>query len=241
MRNVVMSQVAQSAILLAAVALAPASALAQGSESGDKYQLRRLAGHVLYAHGYAAEGFLVLEELGDHALTAGDTAGAIQAYHDAAWIAADAARELDATFDPKTIGVGVDRRPRAAAQEAQRVLGKATAIGGADSPQTGGLQIDRNVEELGIGIEVGRVLYAINRPHLAVMVYEKVGDGAVAIGDNARAERAYREGSWVARDAAITRNMAYDPKQIGIANPNFEAWESIASRLDEKANNAEGG
>ena len=239
MRNPVLSRATKAAVLLAVVVLVPASALGQRSES-DKYQLRRLAGHALYAREYPAEAFFILEELGDHALAGGDTAGAIQAYHDAAWIAGDAAKKADAMFDPKMIGVGVNVSPRRAALEAQRVLGKATAIGGSDSPQMAPLQLDRDPEDTEVGLQVGRVLYAIGRPQLSTLVFEIVGDEALASGDPELAEKAYGEGWFVAHEEYLRRSMAYDPKQIGIAQPNFEGFKAIADRLQEKAAKAGG-
>ncbi len=239
MRKPVLSRVTKAAVLLAVVVLVPASALGQGSES-DKYQLRRLAGHALYAREYPAEAFFILEELGDHALAGGDTAGAIQAYHDAGWIAGDAAKKADAMFDPKIIGVGVNVSPRRAALEAQRVLGKATAIGGSDSPQMAPLQLDRDPEDTEVGLQVGRVLYAIGRPQLSTLVFEIVGDEALASGDPELAEKAYGEGWFVAYEEYLRRSMAYDPKQIGIAQPNFEGFKAIADRLQEKAAKAGG-
>lgn len=75
MRAVVISRTLKSVVLLGAVALVPASALAQAGEEADtpaeNYNLRRLAGHVLYAYDLPAEAFIVLEELGDQALAAG--------------------------------------------------------------------------------------------------------------------------------------------------------------------------
>ncbi len=166
MHNIVLSRFVKAAVVLvAAVALLPASVLGQGAQ-GEKYQLRRLAGHGLYARDYPAEAFFILEELGDNALASGDTAGAIQAYHDAAWIAGQAAKEADAMFDPKTIGVGVDYRPKAAAQEAQRILEKAMAIGGSGTAELAPLTLDRDLEDREVGMEIGRVLYAIERPYL---------------------------------------------------------------------------
>jgi hypothetical protein len=184
MHNIVLSRFVKAAVVLvAAVALLPASVLGQGAQ-GEKYQLRRLAGHGLYARDYPAEAFFILEELGDNALASGDTAGAIQAYHDAAWIAGQAAKEADAMFDPKTIGVGVDYRPKAAAQEAQRILEKAMAIGGSGTAELAPLTLDRDLEDREVGMEIGRVLYAIERPYLSTLVFEIVGDQALASGNN---------------------------------------------------------
>ena len=238
MHNVVLSRITHVALVLVAVALVPTAAL--GQAQGEKYQLRRMAGHGLYARDYPAEAFFILEELGDHALAAGDTAGAIQAYHDAAWIAAEEARKADVTFDPKTIGVGVDYRPRRAATEAQRVLGKATALGGSDSPQMAPLKLDRDLEDRDVGMEIGRVLYAIDRPHLSVLVFELVGDQALASGDNDLAERAYREGWFVAHEEFLRRNLTFNPGQVGHAQRTYEGFEAIASRLKEKADKAGG-
>ena len=237
MHNVVLSRITHAALVLVVVAVVPTAAL--GQAQGQKYQLRRMAGHGLYARDYAAEAFFILEELGDHTLAAGDTAGAIQAYHDAAWIAGDAARQADATFDPKTIGVGVDYRPRRAAAEAQRVLEKAIAIGGSDTPQMAPLTLDRELEDREVGMEIGRVLNAIERPHLAVLVFELVGDQELASGNNDLAERAYREGWFVAREEFLRRNLTFNPGQIGHAQRTYEGFEAIASRLAEKAEKAE--
>ena len=103
-------------------------------------------------------------------------------------------------FDPKTIGVGVDYRPKAAAQEAQRILEKAIAIGGSDTPEMAPLKLDRNLEDREVGMEIGRVLYAIERPYLSTLVFELVGDQALASDNNDLAERAYREGWFVAHE-----------------------------------------
>jgi hypothetical protein len=240
MHNIVLSRFVKAAVVLvAAVALLPVSVLGQETYS-ERYQLRRMAGHGLYARDYPAEAFFILEELGDHSLAAGDTAGAIQAYHDAAWIAGDAARQADATFDPKTIGVGVDYRPRAAAQEAQRVLEKAIAIGGSDSPEMAPLELSRDLEDREVGMEIGRILGAITRPHLAVLVFELVGDNALASGNNDLAERAYREGWFVAHEEFMRRNLTFDPKQVGVAQRTYEGFGQIADRLQEKADKAAG-
>jgi predicted negative regulator of RcsB-dependent stress response len=240
MHNIVLSRFVKAAVVLvAAVALLPVSALGQSTQA-EKYQLRRMAGHGLYARDYPAEAFFILEELGDHALAAGDTAGAIQAYHDAAWIAGDEAKKRDAMFDPKTIGVGVDHRPRAAAEEAQRVLEKAIAIGGSDSPQMAPLELSRDLEDREVGMEIGRILYAITRPHLAILVFELVGDQALASGNNDLAERAYREGWFVAHEEFLRRNLIFDPKQVGVAQRTYEGFNQIADRLQEKADKAAG-
>lgn len=239
MRNLALSRVTGAAVLLAAVALVPASALGQGSES-DRYQLRRLAGHGLYARDYPAEAFVILEELGDHALASGDTAGAIQAYHDAAWIAGDAAKKTDARFDPKMIGVGVNVAPKRAAVEAQRVLGKATAIGGSDSPELAPLRLDRDLEDTEVGLEIGRVLNSIERPYLSTLVFEIVGDEALASQNLELAEKAYSEGWFVAYEEYMRRSLAYDPKLIGIAQRNIEGFKQVADRLQEKAAKAGG-
>jgi hypothetical protein len=237
MHDIVMSRFVRAAVVfVAAVGLLPASVL--GQAQGEKYQLRRLAGHGLYARGYPAEAFFILEELGDHALTAADTAGAIQAYNDAAWIASEAAKEADAMFDPKTIGVGVDHRPRAAAQEAQRVLQKAIAIGGSGTPELAPLKLDRDLEDREVGMEIGRLLSAMERPYLSTLVFEIVGDQALASGNNDLAERAYREGWYVAHEEYMRRALSYDPKQIGIAQRNIEGFQQVAKRLQDKAEKA---
>ena len=199
-----------------------------------------MAGHGLYARDYAAEAFFILEELGDDSLAAGDTAGAIQAYHDAAWIAGQAAKEADAMFDPKTIGVGVDYRPKAAAREAQRILEKAIAIGGSDTAEMAPLVLSRDLEDREVGMEIGRILDALTRPHLAVLVFELVGDNALASGDNDLAERAYREGWFVAHEEFLRRNLTFDPKQVGVAQRTYEGFGQIADRLQEKADKAAG-
>ena len=239
MQHVFVSRLTWVAVLLAGIALVPTTAIGQGMES-DQYQLRRLAGHALFARDYPAEAFFILEELGDNALAAGDTAGAIQAYHDAAWIAGDAAKQMDAMFDPKTIGVGADYKPRRAAREAERVLQKAIALGGSDSPQMAPLRLDRNPEDREVGMEVGRILDAINRPYLSTLVFEIVGDNAMASGNSELAERAYREGWFVANEEYMRRELTYDPKQIGIARPNVEGFQQTAQRLQEKADKAGG-
>jgi hypothetical protein len=238
MHNVVLSRIMHAALVLVALALVPTVAF--GQAQGEKYQLRRMAGHGLYARDYPAEAFFILEELGDHALAAGDTAGAIQAFHDAACIAREAAKQADATFDPKTVGVGVNHRPRRAATESQRVLEKAIAIGGSDTPQMAPLKLDRNLEDREVGMEIGRVLYAIERPHLAVLVFELVGDQALASGNNDLAERAYREGWFVAHEEFLRRNLTFNPGQVGHAQRTYESFEAIALRLEEKADKAGG-
>ncbi len=240
MHNIVLSRFVKAAVVLvAAVALLPVSVLGQDTYD-EKYQLRRMAGHGLYARDYAAEAFFILEELGDHSLAAGDTAGAIQAYHDAAWIAGQAAKEADAMFDPKTIGVGVDYRPKAAAREAQRILEKAIAIGGSDTAEMAPLVLSRDLEDREVGMEIGRILDALTRPHLAVLVFELVGDNALASGDNDLAERAYREGWFVAHEEFLRRNLTFDPKQVGVAQRTYEGFGQIADRLQEKADKAAG-
>jgi hypothetical protein len=240
MHNVVLRRVMCTvAVFVAAAVISPASTFGQASNT-ENYQLRRLAGHGLFARDYPAEAFFILEELGDDALASADTAGAIQAYHDAAWIAGQAALEADAMFDPKTVGVGVDYRPRQAAREAERVLGKAMAIGGSDQPQMAPLQLNRDLEAREVGMEIGRILAAISRPHLAVLVFELVGDQAAASGNNDLAARAYREGWYVAHEEFLRRNVIFDPKQVGVAQRTYEGFEAIAERLDEKANKAAG-
>ncbi|MEE8595759.1 MAG: hypothetical protein V3T25_07805 [Gemmatimonadota bacterium] len=240
MHNIVLSRFVKAAVVLvAAVALLPASVLGQDAQ-GENYQLRRLAGHGLYARDYPAEAFFILEELGDDALAAGDTAGAIKAYNDAAWIADQAAKEADATFDPKTIGVGVDYRPKAAAEEAKRILEKAIAIGGSDTPEMAPLKLDRNLEDREVGMEIGRLLDAMEKPYLATLVFELVGDNALASDNNDLAERAYREGWYVAHEEYMRRELSYDPKQIGIAQRNIEGFKQVAERLQDKADKAGG-
>ena len=240
MHNIVLSRFVKAAVVLvAAVALLPASVLGQDAQ-GENYQLRRLAGHGLYARDYPAEAFFILEELGDDALAAGDTAGAIKAYNDAAWIADQAAKEADAMFDPKTIGVGVDYRPKAAAEEAKRILEKAIAIGGSDTPEMAPLKLDRDLEDREVGMEIGRVLNAIERPYLSTLVFELVGDQALASDNNDLAERAYREGWYVAYEEYMRRKLTYDPKQIGVAQRTYEGFEQVAERLQEKAAKAAG-
>ena len=240
MNNIVLSRFVKAAVVLvAAVVLLPASVIGQDAE-GEHYQLRRLAGHGLYARDYPAEAFVILEELGDDAFAAGDTAGAIKAYNDAAWIAGQAAKEAGATFDPKMIGVGVDHPPKAAAQEAHRVHEKAIAIGGSDTPEMAPLKLDRNLEDREVGMEIGRLLGAMERPYLATLVFELVGDNALASGNNDLAERAYREGWYVAHEEYMRRALSYDPKQIGIAQRNIEGFQQVAERLQEKADKAGG-
>lgn len=240
MHKVVPGRFTLALVVAVAVALVPPTVFGQTSDS-DNYQLRRLAGHGLYARGYPAEAFFILDALGDNALAAGDTAGAVQAYHDAAWIAGEEAKKADAMFDPKMIGVGADRGPKPAAAEAQRALGKATAIGGSDSPRMAPLELNRDPEEGEVGMDVGRVLDAIGEPYLSTLVFEIVGDQALASGNADLAERAYREGWYVAHEEYMRRELSYDPKQIGIAGPNVEGFEQTAARLDEKARKAAGG
>ena len=139
----------RAVLLVAAVVLLPQSVLGQGVDS-HQYQLRQLAGHGLAIRGYSAEALFILEDLGDYSLEAGETAAAIEAYRYAAWIAADAARGANVTFDPRIQGSLDDRASvQTAAAEAERVLNKAVAAGGPESAAVAPLRIDREPGDRG--------------------------------------------------------------------------------------------
>ncbi len=243
MRAVVMRQMMKSVVLLGAVALVPASALAQAGEeaetAADNYELRRLAGHVLYAYDLPAEAFIVLEDLGDQALAAGDASGAIQAYYDAAWIAGEEATELNRKFNPTIVGVGAEQRPKSAREAARRVFTKAKNAGGSDSPQLAALKIDPAMTGYEMRLDAGLVLNAVGQLDFAIMILEKLGDDSLAQGDNAGAGLAYREALYIAHAGDMRRRVTYDPKQIGIAQVG-EGFKNIANRLVDKVREAEG-
>jgi hypothetical protein len=67
-----------------------------------------------------------------------------------------------------------------------------------------------------------------------------VGDQALASGNNDLAERAYREGWFVAHEEFLRRNLTFDPKQVGVAQRTYEGFNQIADRLQEKADKAAG-
>lgn len=237
MRYVFLGGLSKATLLLAAVALLPVPALGQGMDS-DQYQLRRLAGHGLYTRDYPAEAFFILEELGDNALTVGDTAGAIQAYHDAAWIAGQAARGPTSTFNPRVLGYA-NRTPKRAQAEGQRVLEKAVALGGSDTPEMAPLRVDRDLQNRQVGLEIGYILDAINRPQLSTLVFEILGDEALERGDAEFAERAYRAGWGVAHEEYLRLNMNYDVRNH-TSQRDFVPMQETSARLLEKANNASG-
>lgn len=235
MHYVFLGRLSKATLLMATAVLLPVSALAQGADS-DQYQLRRLAGHGLYTRDYAAEAFFILEELGDHALVAGDTAGAIQAYHDAAWIAGQAAEGPTSTFNPRILGYA-SRTPKRATAEGQRVLEKAVALGGSDSPEMAPLKVDRDLKDREVGLEIGYILDAIDRPQLAALVFEILGDEAIERGDTEFGERAYRAGWVVAHEEYLRLQLSYDPR-IPAAQKAFVEMQETSDRLLEKANNA---
>ena len=243
MRAVVISRMMKSVVLLGAVALVPASALAQAGEEAEtpaeNYQLRRLAGHVLYAYDLPTEAFIVLEQLGDQALAAGDPSGAIQAYYDAAWIAGEEATELNRKFNPTIVGVGAEQRPKSAREAARRVFTKAKNAGGSDSPQLAALKTDPAMTGYEVRLEVGLVLNAVGKPDFAIMILEKLGDDSLAQDDNAGAGVAYHEALYIAHEGDMRRRVAYDPKQIGIAQVS-EGFKNVGDRLVGKIKEAEG-
>ena len=227
------SRFSGAVLTVLAVAFLPVSAPAQTADS-DQYQLRKLAGLGLFNRGYPAEGFFILEELGDAALAAGDTAGAIEAYHDAAWIAGDVARTSAAPFTPAVLGYGLGQRGRTAAGEFERVLGKAQALGGSDQAVVTPLRLDRDLNDRAVGLEVARILSALERPLLAVTVYEIIGDDALEEGDAEFAERAYIEGAAVASEVAMERSLSYQPTLM-FSESDFQMISERAQRLEQKA------
>lgn len=233
------AQPAAAQVALTGEAVAFAQAGEEAESPADNYTVRRLAGHVLYAHDLPAEAFVVLEELGDQALAAGDPSGAIQAYYDAAWIAGEEATELDRKFNPTIIGVGADRRPKSAWEATRRVLTKAKNAGGSDSPQLAALNTDRAMTGYEMRLEVGLVLNAVGKPDFAIMILEKLGDDSLAQGDNAGAGVAYHEALYIAHEGDMRRRVAYDPKLIGIAQVS-EGFKNVATRLVGKVKEAEG-
>ncbi len=97
------------------------------------------------------------------------------------------------------------------------------------------LMLDRDLEDREVGMEIGRLLAAMERPYLSTLVFEIVGDNALASGNNDLAERAYQEGWYVAYEEYMRRNLTYDPKQVGVAQRTYEGFEQVAERLQEKA------
>lgn len=237
MRYLFLGGLSKATLLMAAAVLSPVCALAQGMDS-DQYQLRRLAGHGLYTRDYAAEGFFILEELGDNALAVGDTVGAIQAYHDAAWIAGHAAKGPTSTFNPRVLGYA-SRTPKRATAEGQRVLEKAVALGGSDSPEMAPLKVDRDLQNREVGLEIGYILDAISRPQLAALVFEILGDEALERGEAEFGERAYRAGWAVAYEEYLRLNLNYNV-QIPASQKAFVEMQETSARLLEKAKNAGG-
>jgi hypothetical protein len=227
----------RAGLVVAALALLPTTILAQGVESRE-YQLRQLAGQGLQVRGFTAEAFYILETLGDDALLAGDTTGAIESYRHAAWIAADAARGANIAFDPRIPGWRDDRASvQTAAAEAERVLNKAVALGGDGSAAVAPRRIDADPGDWETGIEVGRVLSALGQVEMAVMVYEIVGDEALAAGDAAMAERAFNEGSLLAYEQYLRLSLNWTPRIQG-ARTDFIPMRDTAERLADKAERA---
>jgi hypothetical protein len=237
MRYVFLGGLSKATLLLAAVALLPVPALGQGMDS-DQYQLRRLAGHGLYTRDYPAEAFFILEELGDNALTVGDTAGAIQAYHDAAWIAGQAARGPTDTFNPRVMGYA-SRTPKRATAEGQRVLEKAVALGGSDTPDMAPLTVDRDLQSREVGLEIGYILDAIGRPQLSALVFEILGDEALERGDADFGEKAYRAGWAVAHEEYLRLDLNYNVR-IPASQKEFVEMQETSARLLNKANSVGG-
>jgi hypothetical protein len=228
----------RAALLMAAVILLPLSALGQGVESRE-YQLRQLAGQGLAVRGFTAEAFFILETLGDDALLAGDSVAAIESYRHAAWIAADAARGANIALDPRIPG-WTDQRGavRTAAAEAERVLGKAIAVGGPESAAVAPLRIERNPGDREVGMEVGRVLTALGQPEMSVMVYEIIGDEALAAGDAEFAQRAFNEGSLLAYQEYLRLSLNWTP-QIQGARTDWIPMRDTSERLADKADKAD--
>jgi len=229
----------RAVLLMAAVVLLPKPTLGQGVDS-HQYQLRQLAGHGLAVRGYPAEAFYILDGLGDYSLAAGDTAAAIEAYRYAAWIAADAARGANIALDPRIPG-WVDQRAsvKNAAAEAERVLNKAVAAGGPESAAVAPLRIDLDPGDWEVGMEVGRVLTAIGEPEMSVMVYEIIGDEALAAGDAESAQKAYGEGSLLAYQEYLRLSLTYTP-QIQGSRTDWIPMRDTSERLAEKADKAGG-
>ncbi len=222
-----------TAALVGLPILAPAVANAQ--EHDSNYEMRRVAGHLLYAQSRPVEARVLLEELGDDAIGGGNTAGAAQAYYDAAWIANEEVQRLEAEFDLRMVGVGVQKRPDHAADEALRLARKAEKNAQSISFLPSGLSIDANLSNSQLRLMVGRLLYALGKHDLAVTVLDRLGDDALASGDNASAGQAYYEAAWIATEEAQRRARSYDPKLVGIAQPNTTGFATAALRLLEKA------
>lgn len=237
MRHVFLSQLVRAVLLMATVVLLPQSALGQGVDS-DQYQMRQLASHGLAVRGYLSEAFFILDELGDYSLAAGDTAAAIEAYRHAAWIAADAARGANVSFNPGIRGWVDESEPvRSAAAAAERVLSKAIALGGPESAAVAPLRSDADLEDREVGLEVGRILHALGQPEMAIRMFEIVGDEALAGGDAEFAGRAYREGWLLAYEEYLRLSLQYNP-MIQATRTNFIPMRDAAARLAEKANDA---
>ena len=229
----------RAVLLMAAVVLLPKPTLGQGVDS-HQYQLRQLAGHGLATRGYLAEAFFILEDLGDYSLAAGDTVGAIEAYRYAAWIAADAARGANVDFNPRIQGwVDKSASVKNAAAEAERVLNKAVAVGGPESAAVAPLRIDLDPGDWEVGLEVGRVLSALEQPEMSIMVYEIIGDEALADGDAEFAQKAYQEGSLLAYEEYLRLSLTYTPRIQG-ARTDWIPMRDTSSRLAEKADKAGG-
>ncbi len=219
---------------MATVVLLPQSVLGQGWTATNI----RCASWQVTVRGYLSEAFFILDELGDYSVAAGDTAGAIEAYRHAAWIAAEAARGANVRFNPKILGwADESERVRSAVATAERVLSKAVALGGPESAAVAPLRIDRNLEDWGVGLEVGRILHALGQPETAIRMFEIVGDEALAGGDAELAERAYREGWLLAYEEYLRLSLQYNP-MIQATRTNFIPMRNAAARLAEKAKEA---
>ena len=233
------SSMVRAGLLVIAAALLPSAVFGQVVDT-RAYQLRQLAGQGLAVRGFPAEAFFILESLGDDALMAGDTIGAIESYRHAAWIAADAARGANIAFDPRIPGWRDERaRVQNASDEAERVLGKAVALGGPESAEVSQLRIEREPGDREVGMEVGRVLTALGQTEMAVMVYEIIGDEALAAGDAAFAQKAFNEGSLLAYEEYLRLSFIWTPRIQG-ARTDFIPMRDASERLAEKAANAGG-
>lgn len=222
-----------TAALVGLPILMPIAATAQEHNSG--YEIRRVAGHVLYWQNRASEARVLLEELGNDALAQGNTAGAAQAFYEAAWIANEEAQHLEAEFHLRMVGVGVQRRPDNMAEEALRLARKAEKTAQSISYQPSALSVDADLSNAQLRIRVGRLLYALGKHDLAVTVLEKLGDDALVSGDKASAGQAYYEAAWIATEEAQRRARSYDFRLVGIAQPNTNGFATAALRLLEKA------
>jgi hypothetical protein len=101
------------------------------------------------------------------------------------------------------------------------------------------LRIDREEGDREVGLEVGRVLGALEQPEMAIMVYEIIGDEALADGDAEFAQRAYQEGSLLAYEEYLRLSLTYSPRIQG-ARTDWIPMRETSSRLADKADKAGG-